>query len=265
MTALRSAHNSTEPPSRSHRASAIRIAGVTTDEHGGQARRSTRRELVENEILAHASALFAEKGYAGTTPQQIADSVGMSRQALYYYMSSKEDILAKLVAHMTTSVVERMREVVSDAAMTPTEKLSRIVKVIVTDRATRPLEFRLLDRSESSLPEALTEEYLHGRREALAIMRSVIAQGVAAGELRAVDDRVAALSIIGMCNWVAWWFEPGDDHPVQPIAEQITANAVAMLGRSGGTTGTNDPLHLLDQLQHDVSALRESLTQRQDS
>ncbi|WP_194163575.1 TetR/AcrR family transcriptional regulator [Mycolicibacterium sp. P1-5] len=235
---------------------------MTSDERAGRLRRSTRRDLVEKEILAHASALFAEKGYAGTTPQQIADSVGMSRQSLYYYMSSKEDILAKLVAHMTTSVVERMREVVSDTALTPTEKLSGAVKVIVTDRATRPLEFRLLDRSASSLPEALTKEYLDGRRQALAIMQSVIAKGNAAGEFRAVDERVAALSILGMCNWVAWWFEPGDDHPVQPVAEQIAANAVAMLVKPGSTAGTNNPLDLLDQLQHDVAALRDVLSER---
>lgn len=262
MTALRSTRDSTASPSRVQSASPSRIAEVAPDERAGQVRRSTRRDLVENEILAHASALFAEKGYAGTTPQQIAESVGMSRQSLYYYMSSKEDILAKLVAHMTASVVERMREVVADAALTPTEKLSGTVRVIVTDRATRPLEFRLLDRSASSLPEALTKEYLDGRREALAIMQSVIANGIAAGEFKAVDERVAALSVIGMCNWVAWWFEPGDDHPVQPVAEQIAANAVAMLVKSGSNATANDPLVLLDQLQHDVAALRDVLTER---
>jgi AcrR family transcriptional regulator len=235
---------------------------VTSDERAAPVRRSTRRELVENEILAHASALFAEKGYAGTTPQQIAESVGMSRQSLYYYMSSKEDILAKLVEHMTATVVERMREVVSDGALTPTAQLAGAVRVIVTDRATRPLEFRLLDRSASSLPEALTKEYLDGRREALAIMQSLIAEGIAAGEFRAVDARVTALSVIGMCNWVAWWFEPGDDHPVQPVAEQIAANAVAMLVKSGTTARANDPLDLLDQLQHGVAALRDALTER---
>ncbi|GJJ16336.1 hypothetical protein [Mycolicibacterium mageritense] len=65
-----------------------------------------------------------------------------------------------------------------------------------------------------------------------------------------------------MCNWVAWWFEPGDDHPVQPVAEQIAANAVAMLVKATSTAGTNDPLELLDQLQHDVAALRDVLTGR---
>jgi AcrR family transcriptional regulator len=262
MTALRSTRDSTASPSRVQPTSPSRIAEVAPDERAGQVRRSTRRDLVENEILAHASALFAEKGYAGTTPQQIAESVGMSRQSLYYYMSSKEDILAKLVAHMTASVVERMREVVADAALTPTETLSGTVRVIVTDRATRPLEFRLLDRSASSLPEALTKEYLDGRREALAIMQSVIAKGIAAGEFKAVDERVAALSVIGMCNWVAWWFEPGDDHPVQPVAEQIAANAVAMLVKTGSNATADDPLVLLDQLQHDVAALRDVLTER---
>ena len=31
---------------------------------------------------------------------------------------------------------------------------------------------------------------------------------VSRGEFRPRDERLAALSVIGMCNWVAWWFHP---------------------------------------------------------
>ena len=238
-----------------------RIVDVTADEHTGQSRRSARRDLMESVILSHASALFAEKGYAGTTPQEIADSVGMSRQSLYYYMSSKEDILAKLVAHITTNLVEQMRVIEMDEDATATDKLSRVVTVIVTDRAKKPREFRLLDRSSSSLPDELTEEYLHGRREALAIVRSVIGQGISEGDFKPVDERVAALSVLGMCNWVAWWFEPADNHPISPIAEQISDSAVSMLRRTDGLeAGPETPLDLVSRLENDVAQLRRSLS-----
>lgn len=238
-----------------------RLGEVTADEHTGQSRRSARRDLVESEILAHASALFADKGYAGTTPQEIADSVGISRQSLYYYMSSKEDILAKLVAHMTTNLVEQMRFIEMDEA-TATEKLSRVVTVIVTDRARKPREFRLLDRSSSSLPDELTDEYLRGRREALAIVRSVIAQGISEGDFKPVDERVAALSVLGMCNWVAWWFEPAENHPISPIAEQISESAVSMLRRSDRpAAGPETPLDVVIRLENDVARLRRTLSE----
>jgi AcrR family transcriptional regulator len=249
-----------DSPPASPRTDASPIA-VNLEEPVGQSRRSARRDLVETAILTHAAALFADKGYAGTTPQQIADSVGMSRQSLYYYISSKEDLLAKLVAHMTTDLVEQMRLITLDEDLSAIDKLSQVVKLIVTDRATKPREFRLLDRSSSSLPEELTKEYLIGRREALAIVRSVICQGIAEGHFKPVDERVAALSVIGMCNWVAWWFEPADGHPVAPVAEQISDSAVSMLRSvAGPPKGPETPLDLVRRLESDISELRRSLT-----
>ena len=133
--------------------------------------------------------------------------------------------------------------------------------MIVTDRAKKPREFRLLDRSSSSLPDELTEEYLHGRREALAIVRSVIGQGISEGDFKPVDERVAALSVLGMCNWVAWWFEPADNHPISPIAEQISDSAVSMLRRTDGLeAGPETPLDLVSRLENDVAQLRRSLS-----
>ena len=49
------------------------------------------------------------------------------------------------------------------------------------------------------------------------------------GEFRPRDARLAALSVIGMCNWVAWWFHPGPSHPAEPVADQLAQNAVDML------------------------------------
>ena len=37
----------------------------------------------------------------------------------------------------------------------------------------------------------------------------VIGPGIRGGEFRPVEPRVAALSVLGMCNWVAWRFHPG--------------------------------------------------------
>ena len=49
-----------------------------------------------SEILEHATRLFAERGYDGTTLQDIADAIGITRPGLYNYISSKEQLLAAL-------------------------------------------------------------------------------------------------------------------------------------------------------------------------
>lgn len=196
---------------------------------GNQGRTTARRELVETEIHEHAARLFAERGFAGTSLQDIADAVGITRQALYYYVKSKDEILGKLVADLTSSVVTRTREIRADPGLSHAERLRRIAYLTVTDRARDRTRFQLLDRSASALPEELAAAFLEGRRKALAEVRGVIEDGIAAGEFRALDARVAALSVLGMCNWVAWWYEPAPDHPVEPIANQMADSAVTML------------------------------------
>ena len=56
-----------------------------------------------SEILEHATRLFAERGYDGTTLQDIADAIGITRPGLYNYISSKEQLLAELVRDVSES------------------------------------------------------------------------------------------------------------------------------------------------------------------
>ncbi|HEY5319387.1 MAG TPA: TetR/AcrR family transcriptional regulator [Galbitalea sp.] len=198
------------------------------DQEGG---RSPRRELIEAQIYEQAARLFAERGYAGTTPQDIADAAGVSRQGLYYYVRSKEEILQRLVSDMATAAATRMQAVVNEPIEAP-EKLRKLAHLLVIDRAANRTRFRLLDRSESVLPPDLAKDYLIGRRALLKLVTGLIDDGIAGGFFRPGDSRVAALSVLGMCNWVAWWFEPSAEHPVEPVANQIADNAVAMLQSS---------------------------------
>ena len=74
---------------------------------------TARRELVENEIYEHATRLFAERGFAGTSLQDIADAMGMTRPALYYYVKSKDELLAKLVTEVTDGPRGELTELVA--------------------------------------------------------------------------------------------------------------------------------------------------------
>ena len=48
-------------------------------------------------VLDAALELFAEHGFEGTSLQQIADRLGVTKAAVYYHFRSKDDLLAALV------------------------------------------------------------------------------------------------------------------------------------------------------------------------
>ncbi|RYE41215.1 TetR/AcrR family transcriptional regulator [Rhodococcus sp. WS4] len=215
-----------------------------------------RRETLESAIFEQAARLFAERGYAGTTPQDIADAVGLSRQNLYYYVKSKEEILAKLVSEMTIRSVESVEEIANEKG-TPPDRVRNFTRSWVLDRAANRTRFRMLDRSESVLPPELAEQFLRGRRAALSALVRVITEGIDGGWFRDIDPRVAALQIIGMCNWVAWWYEPGHEPEIVSIAEQMADSAVAMISRADRASA--DPRVVVDSIAGDLERLRALL------
>ncbi|WP_284741444.1 TetR/AcrR family transcriptional regulator [Amycolatopsis sp. RTGN1] len=228
---------------------------------GGSREKGTtaRRELVENELYEHATRLFAERGFAGTSLQDIADALGITRPALYYYVKSKEELLAKLVTEVTNGPLEELTELVAQD-VDPVRKLRGIVEIIVGRRARQPERFRLLIRSEAELPAALTEAYDEGRRAVLKTIAGVIEEGVRVGRFRPVDARVAALGVLGMCNWVAWWFHPGGRDTAEAVVEQLADMAVGALQRPDQHVLDGEgPAAALKMLRQDLDHLERIL------
>jgi AcrR family transcriptional regulator len=57
-------------------------------------------------ILAAARELFVERGYAGTSVRDLAEHLGMTKGALYYHFSSKEELLYALVEPLLEALEE---------------------------------------------------------------------------------------------------------------------------------------------------------------
>ena len=225
----------------------------------GPALPTARRSLVENEIYEHATRLFAERGFAGTTLQDIADALGVTRPALYYYVKSKEEILAKLVHEITEASATDLQEIATQTGLRPSERLRRLARATIIRVATNAPRFRLLVKSESELPDGIAQTNLEGRRAVLATITQVIQDGVVAGEFRPVDARTGALGVLGMCNWVAWWYRTGDD--IDMIADTLTEMAVSGISRATHRLPqVQGPAGALALLREDIDHLEHLLT-----
>jgi AcrR family transcriptional regulator len=196
----------------------------------GSGRRSTaRRALVTREVLEKATLLFAENGYETTTLQDVAKAVGVTRTALYHYVTSKEELLAMLVEQMSLHLAESLAALRAREDLTPEGKLRELTDMLVRQRAESPHQFRVHDRTETSLPEPLRSRHRQARRDVLAALSGVIEEGVGRGEFKALDTKVAAFSILGMCNWVAWWYHPSPEYDIDAVARQISQSAIDMV------------------------------------
>lgn len=223
-------------------------------EKAGKATNSRRRELVVNEVLDAATNLFAVKGYAATSLQDIAGAVGVSRPALYHYVSSKEDLLVMLVEGVSQSLAEVLEELNARLDLTPPEKLSVVTDQLVRQRVQHPGRFRILDRSETVLPEPARTDHAAAKRRVLRTVVAIIEEGIRAGQFAPTDPRTAALGLLGMCNWVAWWVHPEDATRVESIVSTIDALAMRMLSLPAQDTADGAP-GLLNEIRERLDRL----------
>ncbi|WP_433496959.1 TetR/AcrR family transcriptional regulator [Sphaerimonospora sp. CA-214678] len=188
---------------------------------------STRKQLMANEVLEHATRLFAERGFTGTSLQDIATSMGLKRPALYYYFKSKEDLLERLIDEAVTGPADELRSIAARTDLDAAERLHAITHHIVTLTLSHTDRFLLLVKSESELSPATRKKFDESRREATDIVAAVISDGVEAGLFRSVDPRIAAFTVYGICNWAAWWYNPDRHGSIEVVADQLADTALA--------------------------------------
>ena len=75
---------------------------------------SIREKNTKERILDEALKLFAQSGYMGTSMNDIADRMGVTKAALYKHYKSKQEIL--------DSIVEKMNRIRSIAGFYLLEK-----------------------------------------------------------------------------------------------------------------------------------------------
>ena len=95
--------------------------------------------------------------------------------------------------------------------------------------------------------------------QATGNVQGVVPPGEFSRRFRPVDARVAALGVIGMCNWVAWWFRPGRDG-IDAVADQLADMAVAAVQRADHRTPDGEgPAAALKMLRQDIDHLERLL------
>ncbi len=220
---------------------------------------SSRRRLVSDELLEHAARLFAERGFGGTSLQDIADSMGVSRPTIYTYVRNKDELLAALVHDVLDPTVRLLEEARGRTDLPEDERLAEALRGIAVHNCRNTTRFRLLDRSEPDLPPELAAQHRDARRRALSLLIGLIEDAVTAGRIRPLPARTVALSWMGMLNWIAWWYRAEVDIPADELAEVMADLAMAGIRRSEDRSVDAGPWAAVALLREDLTHLERTM------
>lgn len=191
------------------------------------------RDARRAEILRGAADAFRERGFHGAAMRDIAKTLGMLPSNLYYYFEGKDDLLYACQKTALATLLAGARAAIR-AGGSAAVRLKAIARAHVlclleeTGGSAAHLEFR-------ALPGKRRAEIARGRDAYERLVRGVVEAGVASGELRPVDAKLATLAMLGALNsTVVWWRPDGPRRPPE------IADAFADLIVEGLTAGGHD-------------------------
>lgn len=93
----------------------------------------------------------------------------------------------------------------------------------------------------------------------MSLLTDMIEESQLAGQMRPVPVRHAALALIGMANWVAWWYRPEADGDPDEVADALVSTAMGGLLRAEGRRVDEGPLAAVNLLKEDIVHLERLL------
>jgi AcrR family transcriptional regulator len=168
-----------------------------------------KSELRRQAILNSAVDLFERKGYAHTSLDDVAQAVGIKREALYYYFRSRAEILLAIIRPQSEGLVDGLRQILESQNSSP-EKLRLAIRNHLQrfDRHCLEMTVGLRDGVLGTTP-GVRESMQKVWKDYELMWTQLIGDGQRDGSFVAAGaPKVVAYAVLGMCNWLARWYDP---------------------------------------------------------
>jgi len=173
----------------------------------------------QSEIYQKALDLFVKKGYDATPMSMIAKVLGMSKANLYYYFSSKEDLLYQI--HLD-DLKRRFIPILDEAERLadPKERLTLFLRKFTIMCTSSPAS-RVLVHEIRSLEKNHQNEIMSIWRSAYDIIHMAIKELQQLGKARKGRESFLTFLGAGMVFWIVYWFDYSRQANAEELAETV--------------------------------------------
>lgn len=170
------------------------------------------------EVIATAAAVFREMGYERGTTKEIANRLGMSQPAVYYYVGSKPDLIGEIA-----QVVDHDLTAALDAAIAsspdPVERLRAVITNFAVAALTSLDVFATYWHEQKHIPTDIARTVEQSESLFISRITDLVVTAQQLGALPARHPSVVARGIIGMVYATYRWYQPGGDLTPADIAD----------------------------------------------
>jgi AcrR family transcriptional regulator len=185
---------------------------------------SRRTTYTPDSLLEVAVTVFNERGYDGTSMEDLARAAGITKSSIYHHVKGQEELLTRGVDRALDALNASLDtlEALPDAGELDRveQAVFRAVQILVEELPYVTLLLRVRGNTEAERAAQAR------RREIDQRLAGFVERAAAAGALRTdLDPRLASRLVFGMVNSVVEWYRPG---PARWSADDV-ASAVTHL------------------------------------
>ena len=178
----------------------------------------SRFQLQRDRMLKAAAHCFNQKGFSGTSLKDVANMLGLTDPALYYYVRNKEELVYLCYLRAADVGREAMEIAVSegeDGLSTVVAYLRHHVGIMVGERGPIAIMSEV-----PSLKTTHRDEVLELSRKHSVAFEALIENGIADGSIAPCNVRMTGNAIMGAVNWIPKWYH-GDAGVADQIVEEF--------------------------------------------
>lgn len=177
---------------------------------GRRLKRDERRAL----LLERATQVFAEKGYRGTTLDDVAARAGVTKPVLYDHFGSKEALLTEVLRAIRAELLGAGEQALIPEGRAE-ERIRRAVLAFFTYAEARPQALRVLlnaARGEAALERVTAEIQAEVTEALVALLAPLLPPGMSEAERLRFRLRVELVKQ-GLHGLSQWWLEQAEPRP----------------------------------------------------
>jgi len=174
-----------------------------------------------SEISRAAATLIKERGFNGSSMESLAKKLRIRKATLYYYFSSKQELLFETLVEAVGGALARVEKIVK-SDLSSGEKLRLFIIDHIESIVLNLEPVTVFIEEGRFLRQQYREKYVVMRDQYEKLLRAILKEGMAKGEFRKVDPKICGLAILGMCNWIIRWYNPAGSLSARDLALQYT-------------------------------------------
>ena len=168
----------------------------------------TRFQLQRDRVLKAAADCFNRKGYSGTSLKDVANRLGLTDPALYYYVRNKEE-LVYLCYLRAADIGREAMERAAVEGQTGLEQVRLYLRYHIEGMVGDKGPIAIMSEIPSLKPDHRDEVLELSRRHSLNF-EAMLKRGIVDGSIAECNVRMTGNAIMGSINWIPKWYH-GDE------------------------------------------------------